>query len=83
MLLVSIFFDRVTAHLTHANESLNMSSPTWIVIGYSALGGVLENSGLAIYFLEDLLSLIRMKCGTSGLVNLIYPSDDVHFFPSF
>ena len=26
MLLVSIFFDRVTAHLTHANESLNMSS---------------------------------------------------------
>ena len=25
MLLVSIFFDRVTAHLTHTNESLNMS----------------------------------------------------------
>ena len=45
------------------------SSPTWIVIGTSALGGVLETSGLEIDFLEDLLSHILMKCGTSGFVN--------------
>ena len=57
---------RVTEHVLTPH-----CSPTWIVIGTSARCGMLKTSGLKRYFLEDLLSHIWMKCGTSGLVKFL------------